>query len=372
MSRIVVTTGIFPPDIGGPATYIPKFSDFLVAHGHEVKVVTLGKEKTFHHEKYPFALTRINRGKVRWFRVLLSTLQIAKALDSSQYIFSNGLYFETALAMRFKLFKGQSVAKVVGDPVWERKMRRTGGTNKFKNKIQKEIMWRLSEIFERKLFVWTLNQFNRITCPGDELANTVQKWKIKTPVYVVNNGVDIPKKTKENKKIYDLIVISRLVPWKNVDVAISVATSIGCSLVIVGDGPLITQLKMVAGTNPKIVFLGNRTSQEISELLSKSKIFCQFSDYEGLSFSLLQAMAHSLPCVISEIKANTDVFKSDIGAAVFVKPQDLNSTTNQINHLLNTPLVQVELGNRSKTVVEEKYEERASMKKMLDLLVGHD
>src|SRR4029078_6258987 len=40
--RIVFLTGIWPPDVGGPATHGPEFSGFLVERGHEVTVVTMG------------------------------------------------------------------------------------------------------------------------------------------------------------------------------------------------------------------------------------------------------------------------------------------------------------------------------------------
>ena len=41
--RIVFLTGIWPPDVGGPATHGPEFSKFLVDRGHEVVVVTMGQ-----------------------------------------------------------------------------------------------------------------------------------------------------------------------------------------------------------------------------------------------------------------------------------------------------------------------------------------
>ena len=40
--RIAFLTGIWPPDVGGPATHGPDFSRFLVGRGHSVRVVTMG------------------------------------------------------------------------------------------------------------------------------------------------------------------------------------------------------------------------------------------------------------------------------------------------------------------------------------------
>ena len=40
--RIAFLTGIWPPDVGGPATHGPDFSRFLSGRGHHVHVVTMG------------------------------------------------------------------------------------------------------------------------------------------------------------------------------------------------------------------------------------------------------------------------------------------------------------------------------------------
>jgi len=37
---VLIVTGIFPPDIGGPATYVPEISSELVKRGHKVTVVS--------------------------------------------------------------------------------------------------------------------------------------------------------------------------------------------------------------------------------------------------------------------------------------------------------------------------------------------
>ena len=38
--RVLVVSGIWPPDVGGPASHAPAVAEFLVGRGHEVEVVT--------------------------------------------------------------------------------------------------------------------------------------------------------------------------------------------------------------------------------------------------------------------------------------------------------------------------------------------
>ena len=43
--KILITVGIFPPDIGGPASFVPKNSKFIKENEHEVTVICLTDEK---------------------------------------------------------------------------------------------------------------------------------------------------------------------------------------------------------------------------------------------------------------------------------------------------------------------------------------
>src|SRR5438552_5586586 len=62
--RIVVLSGIWPPDVGGPATHGPDFARFLVGRGHGVHVVTMGDAEPAERpcpvesvpRRYPFPL----------------------------------------------------------------------------------------------------------------------------------------------------------------------------------------------------------------------------------------------------------------------------------------------------------------------------
>ena len=65
------------------------------------------------------------------------------------------------------------------------------------------------------------------------------------------------------------------------------------------------------GLTDNIHFLGFRN--EIRELLSGSDIFVMPSFREGLSRSLMEAMACGLPCVVSKIRGNTDLVQKGGG-----------------------------------------------------------
>ncbi|HEX8279958.1 MAG TPA: hypothetical protein VF551_01165, partial [Chthoniobacterales bacterium] len=59
--RILIVTGIFPPDRGGPASYVPKIAAALEARGHELEVVCLSDSLRHPRFEYAFPLHRIAR-----------------------------------------------------------------------------------------------------------------------------------------------------------------------------------------------------------------------------------------------------------------------------------------------------------------------
>ena len=58
--NILITVGIFPPDIGGPASFVPKISDFLIENGHNVKIICLSEVGNINTEDN-FDVIRIKR-----------------------------------------------------------------------------------------------------------------------------------------------------------------------------------------------------------------------------------------------------------------------------------------------------------------------
>src|SRR3972149_1307450 len=95
--RICLPTGIFPPDIGGPASYVPRIAKALVERGHTVEVITLSD--TPHDDgPYPFVGQRIPRGMARVPRMARTIARIAQAARRAEVVFANGLFVEAVLA----------------------------------------------------------------------------------------------------------------------------------------------------------------------------------------------------------------------------------------------------------------------------------
>jgi len=101
--RILITTGIFPPDIGGPATYVPLIAKALTERGHQVTVLTTSEPENLRWDDsiYPFRVFRINRRQRIWLRALKCIAEVFRLGRTVDVIYANGIYFETAVANKF-------------------------------------------------------------------------------------------------------------------------------------------------------------------------------------------------------------------------------------------------------------------------------
>src|SRR5678815_4692487 len=89
--RVVIAAGIFPPAIGGPATYAPEMAAGLVARGHEVTVVTLTDGAGHDDRQYPFRVVRVPRGASTLTRLRRAMIEIARCGRSADVLLTNGL-----------------------------------------------------------------------------------------------------------------------------------------------------------------------------------------------------------------------------------------------------------------------------------------
>src|SRR3954470_21418159 len=109
--RFIIATGIYPPEIGGPAYYGKLLSEALEAKGHKVDIGTFGRLK-----ELPTGIRHI----ALFLKILPETAEadVVIALDT----------FSAALPAFFaaKLFRKPVIVRTGGDFLWEQYAERTG------------------------------------------------------------------------------------------------------------------------------------------------------------------------------------------------------------------------------------------------------
>jgi glycosyltransferase involved in cell wall biosynthesis len=133
-------------------------------------------------------------------------------------------------------------------------------------------------------------------------------------------------------------------------------------VLLAGDGPLSDQLRALAArlrVGARVEFLGFRN--DIGDLLTAADLVVLPSLWEGLSISLLEAMAAGKPVITTAIGSNCEV-TSDGRAAVLVPPKDPVSLARAIESLIADDVRRHELGRRA----EQEQVRRYGMDRMLN------
>ncbi len=347
--KILLVSGIYPPDIGGPATFVPKLADYAAKKGCKVSILTLAKSAGETHDKNK-SVKKIRRETPKFIRFPKAVFTALKMMEECDGVFANGLHEEIGISLIFR--KRKSIAKIVGDPVWERAVNRQDtdlDISNFNLRKLPSLYW-----VQRRLLVYSLNKFSLVTCPSEELVEIVRSWGVKTEVKMIPNGVN-PVKINYGKKDFDIVTVSRLVKWKKIDAVIRAAAKAKANLCVVGDGPELENLKHLAfSLNANVIFTGEVTEDAALEYMQRSTIYVLFSLYEGLSFSLLQAMASGNAVIVSNARGNVEVITHEKNGLIVDIDRELDLTSS-IQILLANPKLRVDLSDQAKKTVTKKY-----------------
>ena len=312
--KVLILTGIFPPDIGGPSTYVPQIGEKLARRGHEVTVVTLSDHLDHDDTFYSFRVIRLPRRAFkpwRMERTVVTVLQLGRRAD---VLFVNGLALESVLA-NFVLRK-PLVMKVVGDLAWERATGWGWTADDFETFQRRRYGLRIELL--KALRSWWTRRADRVIVPSRYLARWVADWGVPAEkIVVIYNAVDpvdgvepmsVPLQTPVKA-----VTVGRLVPWKRIDRLIEALNEISeLGLVIVGDGPERPQLKRIAqelGVSGRVYFAGQRSKKETLSLMAACDLFVLNSTYEGLPHTVLEAMALGLPVVATAVGGTPEVVR---------------------------------------------------------------
>jgi glycosyltransferase involved in cell wall biosynthesis len=354
-------SGIYPPEIGGPALFIPNLAKYLLKSKHYCEVLTIRNDSSFHEEE-GWKVKFIKRSKLPVRMVKVVTRLLRDRNDFNLY-FANGLVEEVGIFLFLTRKKG--VAKVVGDAVWER-ARNKGETFASVTDFNLHRGTPVQRL-QRTLLVFALNQFELVICPSFELKRIVSSWGVTTPVVVIQNGVGLPENIHSCYRDIDVVTVSRLVNWKNIEYVVKACQQIGASLWIVGEGPEKENLVHSAKEkDTEIFFAGNVENQKIPSILERSKLFVLYSDYEGLSFALLEAMAHGAVPVVSNCEGNSSVVVNGENGCI-VPLKNLEILTQSIESLLLNDNLRKKMADESYKLVNAKYNLESRLSEYLKL-----
>ena len=354
-----MTVGIFPPDIGGPATFVPKIAKYFQDElNYEIEILTLSDNKNSNIND-DFSVKRIDRNLpiiYRWLKTIFTIYKLGKNKD---LIFVNGLGTETTIANIF--LKKKIIRKIVGDPVWERAYSKAKISESFDEFQVKNYGFSIS--LQKKVRSFSIKKSDIVVTPSKHLKNFILNLGFKNKIEIINNGVSIPKESAEiftNARI-NITIVSRLVTHKNIKKIIRAISDLNDPLIylnIIGDGPELNQLQKISlesNNKDNIIFHGKLNRDDINHIFLKSDIYIQASNYEGLPHSLLEAMSYGIPVLCTPVGECKEILGNEDRGYILDLPVSKNNIKSKISEIVGEKNIANKKGERGKDFINEKY-----------------
>ncbi len=323
--RILIVTGIYPPDIGGPASYTAAIAQRF-SSDVPVTVVTYSSAWNVPDDsRLSFRVIRIWRKWPWFFRHAFYGLNV----------FFQASKHDTLYAL--SMLNGGIVSLVSGW-VWHKKVFvRVPGDYAWQIAVEKGKTGLLIDDFQKARhsgWIGFLAFLEKAICrradgvivPSQYLAALVRGWGVpQERIHVIYNGVTLrpagvsKEEARRQIGISGNIVLSagRLVSWKGFRMLIKImpqllALNQFCRLVIVGEGPDFKALQaMVRNLNMdrKVYLVGAKTPSELAVYLAASDMFVLNTGYEGFSHQILEAMICGVPVVSTAVGGNRELIR---------------------------------------------------------------
>jgi len=371
--HILFSTGVFPPNLGGPGKIVEGLAQELKDLDYSPTVITLGDndkiERSYKVERVSFSMPQPFRFAILFLKTFILAPKNDIIYTTDNY--SNG--FSAAIASKF--LNRPLIVRFTGDSVWESAFN-DGKTNSYITHFQNQEHDLLTKIkIWRRNFI--LKTSKKIITDCEFLKNLVISFGIDSDkITVINNAVDQDTQIDYKNKKNTIFTMARLVPWKGMNTLIQAIPEIkkeipDVKLLIAGDGPQMSELKKLVNDlklEGSVQLLGKITNKDKKQkIYSESSVFILNTFYEGMSNAILEAMAKSLPVIASKSGGNTEFVDNESG--ILVDYNNSQQITKAVIELLTQKEKAKTLGQKAKQK-SSKYTWEALVEKNIKLITS--
>ena len=326
--RVLISSGIWPPEVGGPASHGPELGRFLADRGHEVTAVTTAGPAGPEPSGFPIRASRKDRPQL--IRQPAAALAVLGAVRGVDVVYATGLYGRSTLAAA--AHRLPLVLKLVNDPAYERARRLgvfTGTLEDFQAPHPDRRVALLKAARSR-----VIERAERIIIPSGYLADIAYGWGVpRERVRVVPNPAPSVDATTPRAELRDrlgfrfptFVFAGRLTPQKNLPLAISALSRVAdASLVVVGEGPSRAELSRAiddAGVCDRVTLTGALPRADAIQRMRAADASILPSDWENFPHAAVEALAAGTPVVATAVGGVPEIVHSGING-LLVPPRD--------------------------------------------------
>jgi len=334
MRKILVATGLYPPDIGGPATYAKMLEAELPAHGYEPIIV-------------PFGSVRHLPKIIRHGAYLRMLMQHARDCDIVYALDPVSVGLPALIVSRLR--RVPFALRLGGDYAWEQGRIRYGLTSTL-DQYTADPSGRPLRV---RALAWLQGFVTRrariVVAPSEYLKRIIVTWGVREDrVKVIYSAlfplpVHARRESIREQLEYSgtvLITAARLTPWKGIDMLITLVRryrdmGTDVTLVVAGDGEARASLEARThelGIEDCVRFVGTLSKDALGAAIKGADVFVYNTQYEGLPHQLLEVMDLGVPVVTTDIPGNREII-TDGTHGLLVPPNDVAAFMQSIDRL---------------------------------------
>jgi glycosyltransferase involved in cell wall biosynthesis len=313
--RVLVVSGIWPPDVGGPASHAPEVASFLEERGHPVEAVTTAVTAPG-PESYP--VHWVSRSLPKGVIHVRTAAEIAGRARAADVVYTTGMFGRSATGAW--LARRPYVIKLTADPAFERARRRgvvLGDLNEFQRSPGGPTvrLLRLARDAE-------LRGASHVLTPSAFLRELVVSWGVPAGQVSVlpNPAPPVPDVAPrdELRRSFEidgptLAFAGRLTAQKSLRVAIAaVAANDSVSLLLAGDGaerPALEAYAAELGVGPRVRFLGALPRVRVLELFRAADASVLSSSWENFPHGVVEALSLGTPVLSTDVGGVAEVVR---------------------------------------------------------------
>lgn len=370
--KILLATPLYPPEIGGPATYIAEITERM-HETHEITIVAYASTAL----PTPHArLLTVSKKRPLPIRLLKFTWVLWNASAGMDIIYAqNAVAAGLPSVIVGMLRRIPVVIKFVGDESWEKATQQKLTTKQLEEFLASPDAVPFYIVLIRHIQGWTLCHADMVTTPSRYLRDAiVRAYHINPDRALVNynatENAEILPFVGEKRK-HQLVATARLVEWKGID---GIIRAVGLlkerypdiRLLIAGDGPDELKLKKLVQElllDTHVEFLGRVSRAETWHIRKTSQVYVLNSTYEGLPHTVLTSFSAGIPTIATNIPGtNEAVIHEETGLLVPVG--DDHALAEMIAKLFDDEALGARLVENAERIIIEKFSWQAH----LDLL----
>ena len=384
--KILIATGIFPPDIGGPAVMLEALARGLVNSGFKVQIMTYSEKdpKQAYNNSPEFDIRRIRKGLPFGLSRLAYFIRLILLSNRADVIYITDTYSVGYFAHIIKkMFKKKYILRFTGDSAWEKAGARGWTTDNLEDFQDKKYGTQVEKLKSQRKKI-LLNADALIV---DSEFNKKIALKIgvnENKIYVIPNISHLPENIEEKKvqKIKDkygriILFSGRLMPWKGLEALIKIMPRLmenveagdQLTLLILGDGPEENNLKELTRqikVGENVSFLGRIAHSETINYFAAADVFVLNSQYEGCSHAILDALKIGLPVVASNAGGNAELIRSGENG-LLVEYNNLEQLNRAISKILIDKNLTQKIINQAKHAIQ-KFNWQEAIKKTVEII----